>query len=452
MAAAPSSLGYAAALTYREDVGGALGAPETTDPAPELRAKVRHLLALLAAAKSVVAFTGAGISTSAGVPDFRGPAGVWTLQAKGKPLPTLATPFSLARPTLTHQALLALVRSGLVTRIVSQNVDGLHRRSGVPRSALSELHGSCFVEACARASCAAETVRDFEVGTVGFRGTGRRCGACGARTRDWCLDWENPLPRADLAAAEAAADGAGVALCLGTSLQIVPASALPLRTVKAGGALAIVNLQPTPRDGAATIVARGRCDDVMAAVVAGLGVTVPVFQRTDALLLRLRVTPGPRKQSMVLTLRAASTAGDGCPVPMVSGMEVALGAPPGWEGDGGGDASDPDAPDGAATKFPFVVRLTLAPGAVRASGTVILRLCDAADPGARRVVRGFDMPATPGAATDHVVEFVSQIVDHGPAAAEAAARFWSAEEGGEGEAGAAAGGASAARRAKRIKT
>lgn len=190
----------------------------------------------------------------------------------------------------------------------------------------------------------------------------------------------------------------------------------------------------------------------MAAVVAGLGVTVPVFQRTDALLLRLRVTPGPRKQSMVLTLRAASTAGDGCPVPMVSGMEVALGAPPGWEGDGGGDASDPDAPDGAATKFPFVVRLTLAPGAVRASGTVILRLCDAADPGARRVVRGFDMPATPGAATDHVVEFVSQIVDHGPAAAEAAARFWGAEEGGEGEAGAAAGGASAARRAKRIKT
>lgn len=346
---------------------------------------------------------------------------MWTLQAKGEPLPALATPFSLARPTLTHMALVAMVDAGLVTRVVSQNVDGLHRRSGVPRSRLSELHGSCFVEACARPACAAETVRDFEVGTVGFRSTGRRCGACGGRTRDWCLDWESPLPPGDLAAAEAATDAADVALCLGTSLQIVPASGLPLRALKAGGALVIVNLQPTPRDKDATIVARGRCDEVVAAVVDGLGIQIPVYRRTDALRLRLSVTPGPRK-ARILTLRAASTAGDGCPVPILARLEVALDGRAGPSPDAGG-------PDDAALGFPFVVRVKLDAGADRARGAVTMLLCDAADPSLRRVVRAFDLPATPGASHDETVTFVSQVVDHGPAAAATVARFWGGEEG-----------------------
>lgn len=151
-------------------------------------------------AKKVIVFTGAGISTSAGVPDFRGPSGVWTLQHAGKPLPRASVSFANATPTLTHQvgrgrfrnhmragcskhtvphsaiatpcayfphnpqAILALHRKGKVAFVASQNVDGLHRRSGLPPSALAELHGNCFLEKCR--ACGALYTRDFEVETV----------------------------------------------------------------------------------------------------------------------------------------------------------------------------------------------------------------------------------------------------------------------------------------------
>lgn len=81
-------------------------------------------------ANKIIAFTGAGISTAAGIPDFRGPQGVWTLQRKGLPLPKLQTSFVYAKPSLTHQALLGLLQSGKLQYICSQNVDSLHLRSG----------------------------------------------------------------------------------------------------------------------------------------------------------------------------------------------------------------------------------------------------------------------------------------------------------------------------------
>ena len=85
------------------------------------------------------------------------------------------------------QALLALHRAGKLAYTVSQNVDGLHLRSGLPRAALAELHGNCFAERCAR--CGREYVRDFEMETVGFRYTGRKCSDCGGRLKDHILDW-----------------------------------------------------------------------------------------------------------------------------------------------------------------------------------------------------------------------------------------------------------------------
>jgi mono-ADP-ribosyltransferase sirtuin 6 len=81
--------------------------------------------------------------------------------------------FTHAKPSLTHQVLLALMHSGKLQYLVSQNVDGLHLRSGVPRGQLAELHGNCFAERCH--SCGTEYIRDFEVETVGFKRTGRKC-------------------------------------------------------------------------------------------------------------------------------------------------------------------------------------------------------------------------------------------------------------------------------------
>lgn len=117
--------------------------------------------------------TGAGISTSCGIPDFRGPNGVWTCQKQGRPLPKLDTTFASAQPSLTHMCILSLLRDGPAKYVVSQNVDGLHRRSGIPESQLAEVHGNCFMERCP--SCGTYYMRDFEMVTVGFKRTGRKC-------------------------------------------------------------------------------------------------------------------------------------------------------------------------------------------------------------------------------------------------------------------------------------
>ena len=85
------------------------------------------------------------------------------------------------------QALLALHQAGKLSYTVSQNVDGLHLRSGLPRDRLAELHGNCFAERCGR--CGREYVRDFEMETVGFKHTGRKCDDCGGRLKDHILDW-----------------------------------------------------------------------------------------------------------------------------------------------------------------------------------------------------------------------------------------------------------------------
>ncbi|KAL6777056.1 SRTA1 [Auxenochlorella protothecoides x Auxenochlorella symbiontica] len=338
------SLGYAEKLSFKEDVGGSLGAPEVFDTATELAQSIEKLIQLVSEARSIIAFTGAGISTSTGIPDFRGPNGVWTAQKLGRALPKATVEFANAAPSLTHQALLALHGTGKLKYLVSQNVDGLHRRSGFPAAALAELHGNCFLERCS--TCGATFTRDFEVETVGFMETGRFCEVQGCRgpLTDTVLDWDDALPAKELKEAEHRAKHADLAICLGTSLQIRPACNLPLRTVRVykdrpqAGKLVIVNLQRTQHDKKALtsggLVIHARTDDVMRGLMAGLHMQVPEYKRLDTFVLEVALieqeakrvrhsesgATGTPKDKLMIGVR--NQHGRQCPLPFVEDVTL----------------------------------------------------------------------------------------------------------------------------------
>ncbi|KAG0724467.1 NAD-dependent protein deacetylase Sirt6 [Chionoecetes opilio] len=137
---------YADGLSKYENKGK-LGLPEKFDPAEEVERKAQTLAGWVRESKHTVVHTGAGISTAAGIPDFRGPKGVWTLEKEGLK-PNVNISWDAAKPTLTHMAIVSLEQRGYVQYVVTQNIDGLHLRSGLPRKKLAELHGDMFVDKC----------------------------------------------------------------------------------------------------------------------------------------------------------------------------------------------------------------------------------------------------------------------------------------------------------------
>ncbi|XP_047388534.1 NAD-dependent protein deacylase sirtuin-6 isoform X2 [Sciurus carolinensis] len=316
------SVNYAAGLSPYADKGKC-GLPEVFDPPEELERKVWQLARLVWQSSRVVFHTGAGISTASGIPDFRGPRGVWTMEERGL-APQFDTTFESARPTQTHMALVQLERVGLLRFLVSQNVDGLHVRSGFPRDKLAELHGNMFVEECVKCKTTnrppsstktlsqlttatvtplqtRQYVRDTVVGTMGLKATGRLCTmtkarglrACRGELRDTILDWEDALPDRDLALADEASRTADLSITLGTSLQIRPSGNLPLATKRRGGRLVIVNLQPTKHDRHADLRIHGYVDQVMTRLMKHLGLEIPAWDGPRVLDRALPPLPRP---------------------------------------------------------------------------------------------------------------------------------------------------------------
>ncbi|CAB3244063.1 unnamed protein product [Arctia plantaginis] len=278
------SCNYADGLSPYENKG-ILGVPEKFDSIDKFIKKCELLAQFINQAKHVVVHTGAGISTSAGIPDFRGPNGVWTLEREGK-RPSINISFADALPTKTHMILKKLVECNKVHYIVSQNIDGLHLKSGLPRKYLSELHGNMFIDECNL--CKRQFVRHSPVETVGKKCSGIPCAAehvtgrpCRGRLYDGVLDWEHSLPENDLLMSEWHSSIADLSICLGTTLQIVPSGNLPIETVKYGGNLVICNLQPTKHDNKADLIINYYVDDILEKVMEILGLDIPTYCEND---------------------------------------------------------------------------------------------------------------------------------------------------------------------------
>eukprot|EP00056_Hartaetosiga_gracilis_P003172 m.60152 g.60152 ORF g.60152 m.60152 type:complete len:352 (-) comp11358_c0_seq1:2434-3489(-) len=252
----------------------------------------------------VVIFTGAGISTAAKIPDYRGPKGVWTCRDKGIARPK-GVKMERAQPTYTHRAIKKLVDLGICTLVVSQNVDCLHLKSGVPESKLCELHGNSFKEKCV--DCGQAYLRDIPCrrkkgpyfkGVVDERSesgishiTGRKCGHCQdmrGRTgmlRDSVIHFRESLDEAVLDKAWMTCQGAKVVLCIGSSLSVTPAADMPILCKSMSGKMHIVNLQKTVRDFEAFStkgeVLHCKCDKAMKEIMKQLDISVDNCDEID---------------------------------------------------------------------------------------------------------------------------------------------------------------------------
>ncbi|VDD95096.1 unnamed protein product [Enterobius vermicularis] len=242
-----------------------------------LIAKVKLLADWLRKSRCCVVHTGAGISTAAGIADFRGPRGVWTLEKQN--LSAESIDFNLAEPTFSHRALNALEAENIVKFVVTQNVDSLHVKAGFPLNRLAELHGNVFAERCEK--CRRKYYRDTVVGSVGLKKTGRKCEGnknrpCRGELRDELLNWEDELPEEELKMAKQFSQAADLSICLGTTLQIVPAGNLPLYAKKNGGKFVTVNLQETKHEKKADLAIKGKIDEVMKLLMDEMKIEVPL--------------------------------------------------------------------------------------------------------------------------------------------------------------------------------
>ena len=218
---------------------------------------VKTIAGWLLEARHVVAFTGAGISTDSGIPDFRGPDGVWTRRDAGLAPPRWRVAPGQVEPNGSHLALVELQELGKLRFLITQNTDNLHRRSGIRPDLLAELHGNGQLMRCL--GCDRLHTRQ-EVGWDGVRwGPGYRtqrpvagqprCPACGGRLVSSVVNFGDPLPEKELGLSAEHAAGCDLMLVLGSSLVVNPAASLVGLAIRSGARVVLVNRGETPYDG-----------------------------------------------------------------------------------------------------------------------------------------------------------------------------------------------------------
>jgi NAD-dependent protein deacetylase/lipoamidase len=239
--------------------------------APDVKTAIDHLRALVDDASTIVPFTGAGISTECGIPDFRSPGGIWT---RMRPIDfsdflasqeardeswrrrfAMEEQFAGARPGRGHRALAALYRAGKSPGVVTQNIDNLHQVSGISAEHVIELHGNTTYATCL--DCAAR----YELPWVRERyqaanGRAPSCPSCAGHVKTATVSFGQAMPEEAMRRAEQMTLSADLFIAIGSSLVVWPAAGFPVMAKRNGANLVIINRDPTDFDDIADLVVR----------------------------------------------------------------------------------------------------------------------------------------------------------------------------------------------------
>ena len=249
--------------------------------APDRQTAIGRLKELVDAAEAIVPFTGAGISTESGIPDFRSPGGLWS---KTKPIPfdqflasadmrneawrrrfAMEQHFAPAKPGRGHRALASLYRAGKVPAVVTQNIDNLHQVSGFAPDHVVELHGNTTYALCL------DCEKRYELGWVRekFEASGRAPDCeCSGYIKTATISFGQAMPDDAMRRAEDLAASCDLFLAIGSSLVVWPAAGFPLRAKQNGARLVILNREPTDFDEIADLVVHDEIGEVLAPFIA----------------------------------------------------------------------------------------------------------------------------------------------------------------------------------------
>ncbi len=238
---------------------------------------------LILKAQRIVVFTGAGVSTESGIPDFRSPGGIWTkydpedftyhryllsadCRRKNWALLLESVHLMEAKPNAAHLAVAELERMGKLNCVITQNIDNLHQAAGNSPAKIIELHGTAKWVRCL--SCERRYPSEEIIAWLRGGKTDPRCSTCSGILKLATVAFGEPMPIREVLEAEARSRASDLFLVIGSSLVVYPAADMPHYALASGSKLIIVNLEPTHLDGQADVVIRGRAGGVMSAIMA----------------------------------------------------------------------------------------------------------------------------------------------------------------------------------------
>lgn len=245
--------------------------------ATDLQSGVERLGDLIARAQAIVPFTGAGISTESGIPDFRSPGGLWT---RNRPIPfdefvahqdardeawrrrfAMEETFAAARPTRGHRALASLYKAGKIPGLITQNIDNLHQASGIRPADVIELHGNTTYARCI--GCGTRYELAWVKSSFDVSGHAPSCPLCEEPVKTATISFGQAMPEDEMQRAAELSEQCDLFLAIGSSLVVWPAAGFPLLAKRSGAKLVIINNEPTEQDAHADLVIRFDIGDAL---------------------------------------------------------------------------------------------------------------------------------------------------------------------------------------------